>query len=496
MELTLKEGRSGSPASWAGFARSERKRYLARFWAPWTIVLLGAAMGGCGEPSPGAAVSAPATAANDTVSPENTDELLSNAIRLLTSGHSGNATAFDQVRKMLNNWLHATGAGDDLTMKPELERLLEPMIESERLAEVASKRFAVRDAEHVRDAFLFRDVAQRAQGDALTELDRARAVLEWVGTYIHSVPPDEVEHLVLGPLYTLMMGRGTDVERAWLYMMLLRQLKIETVLVGYPSAEEPEQIVPWTPGVVSQGEVYLFDVNAGRPIAGAGEEEIATLRACAADPTILQGHHMGAEARPQASDLREATLLVEATPMYWSPRMALLESKLSGERGVVLYHDYGSQEGESFLERLARAAGDAIDTQRVVLWQYPFEVERFRLDTDRRVEQERLRFLAPLTQVPAVEQARVAQLRGEWEQAIPRLQSVRAMEGTTKLQRRFIPQAQESSTYWLGLATLEKGDYTTAANWFRLYLNKYPDGRWAAGAQTNLTEAEQQAAAS
>ncbi len=81
------------------------------------------------------------------------------------------------------------------------------------------------------------------------------------------------------PWETLLFGRGTAAERAWVFILLLRQLDIDAAMLAIdaapakqglgtsvPSQKGEQPLRPWCVGVLVEGEVYLFDPLLGLPV--------------------------------------------------------------------------------------------------------------------------------------------------------------------------------------------------------------------------------------
>lgn len=218
------------------------------------------------------------------------------------------------------------------------------------------------------------------------------------------------------PWETLLFGRGTAMERAWVFILLCRQQRLDAVLLalgdptdaGKPDGKSAlpgeeslreESLRPWAVAVLSEGALYLFDPVLGLPIpapdgvkldaAGQLDIEPATLAQVVADEALLRQLDAG-PAHPypvKSSDLKRIVALVEASPSYLALRMKLVEARLDPQQNMVL---------STAPTRLA--AGDLKARPQVAetrLWTLPLETIRRRLQLSPRRIAQRLRAQLP-----------------------------------------------------------------------------------------------------
>ena len=156
---------------------------------------------------------------------------------------------------------------------------------------------------------------------------------------------------------TLFLGHGTSWERAWTYILLLRQRGIAAAVLAIrktepAAANQPakETLEPWCVGVLigdKEKSLYLFDPKLGLPIPGpngvvadtAGWLDVrpATLSQVTANPKLLDQLALGD--KPYwvgKAELKRVVALVEASPLYLSGRAKRIETRLVGDRRLVL----------------------------------------------------------------------------------------------------------------------------------------------------------------
>lgn len=462
------------------------------FWSRGLVasLILMTIASGCDNASPGAS----ASTSSQVVTKTNSEELLRSALNLLREEQEGGeffdrgpqqARSFVRVQELLNQWLQTGGSAEGGALDERVRHRLQQVFESDEMAEIEADRFHKRDAEHLRNCFLLRDVATRIQSEGAPTLDRARSIFDWVQRNVHPLVPEyDGDHLPLGPYNTLLTGRGDALEQAWLFMALLRQLKIDAVLVAHAAANDESRFVPWAVGVLDANDLYVFNFQRGRLGVDASGEQPLTLRAAAAQPDLLLAEWQGSE----TLDPTRPAVFLESDPSYWAPRMQLLESKLAGSQAAML-----SDSVERLVRRVTEATGEVVG-DRIILWPLPIAVWRQLRSGDPNFEQAKLQSLGPFAIFAAFINIRVHQLRGDWPRAIRELQDINVMKeqaaNLTRLQRDLLDQAAEAATYWLGLCVFEQGEFELAADWLQRYLDRYGrQGRWSPSAQALLDQA-------
>ena len=133
------------------------------------------------------------------------------------------------------------------------------------------------------------------------------------------------------PWQSMLYGRGDYAERAKLMMLMLRQLKIDSVLLAVG-----ETAKPWAVAVAIGDDYYLFDTKLGLPIPGEKLGSIATLKMVQKNPKLLTALDLSTDesladdtkywVRPD--DLKSLTALIYASPDSASKRMKALQRDL------------------------------------------------------------------------------------------------------------------------------------------------------------------------
>ena len=143
------------------------------------------------------------------------------------------------------------------------------------------------------------------------------------------------------PAQTLLFSRGDYVERAKLFMLLLNQLEIDSVMLETEINGTPK---PWAVGVNIGGKLYMFDTKLGLPIPVGQSLQIATFSQLKSQPELLDELDLSVKESlkdetkywVKGDQLKETKALVYFTPESTSYRYFELESKLIGETRMNL----------------------------------------------------------------------------------------------------------------------------------------------------------------
>ena len=402
-----------------------------------------------------------------------------------------NQQALEQIVGRLNQWIQLQNVDQHWEADPLVKTLPEAFQRLTVVRRLADLHFSQPDGTLLREAIWLRDVARMAQGEAVSELEKAVALFDWTVRNIQLDAPPEAEAAKSPnlPWHTLLFGHGLAEDRAWVFILLARQLGIDAVMLALPNPQAPKGYRPWAVGVLSQGELYLFDPELGLPLPQAGGTGVATLGQLAADDSLLRQLDLEEHAYPvRADDLSELIALIEASPGYLSRRMQIVESHLAGDRYVTL-----SVEASKLAQRVARCQG----VGQARLWLLPYE--RIAEQMHMTPEQTRITMLEALPfQVAGATlwKARILHLMGHLTgkngantlYMASRPSEVEMAEADLKpAQREVLKRRKQAASYWLGLIAMERGRYETAIQHFeRRTLKDWPDSPWTAGARFNL----------
>jgi len=359
-----------------------------------------------------------------------------------------------QVVSRLNQWVDTQEKPGAPKLDPMLATLPADLLKLPMVKNLAQAHFTAYDGYMLMEAVWLRDASRSkwAGGESADELQVARNLFDWTVRNIQTDydKPDRVPQV---PWETLFLGHGTTWERAWTYILLLRQRGIDAVLLALPTekssgAAKPgeEPLRPWCVGVLigdtKDGKVvknlYLFDPKLCLPIPGpdgitadkAGRLDVqpATLDQITKNPKLLDRLALGSDAPywAQKADLKRVVAWVEASPIYCSPRAKRIEARLTGNQKLVLNAE-PSQQGDHL---------KAVGLSDARLWNLPYTTLQRRLASDPDVVSQRLIAYVPFMTGPGspLYKGRIMHLKGKlfeekeavayYQRARPRTQSV------------------------------------------------------------------------
>ncbi|MDR0704307.1 MAG: tetratricopeptide repeat protein [Planctomycetaceae bacterium] len=354
------------------------------------------------------------------------------------------------------------------------------------------------DVEYLKQCTWTRNLSNWARGEKQVLLDRAVNLLDWTTCNIDfrekTVQINQNQTIDMPQQYpwqTLLLGYSTLWDRTWLFMELLRQQRIDSVLLSVPLPEQPDLPLFWAVGVLLDGEVYLFLPPYGMPVPGyskptIGEDgslifpEIATLSQVLKDDQLLRQLDFSEQQKfPITSTMLQKTAAyLLATPESASMRMKVLESELSGEQNMVLYTDIQEQ-------RRLFSAIPSIKT--VEIWKYPFRTKFEQLFVGQRTRLFMEPLVMPNQRLPDPKRqdipfplwtGRVLYFKGQHlgqQNAITAYQNARVPDRDIMEYRKIDPNFRNNPVlaagiqmvainagYWLGLASFEVNSISAA----------------------------------
>jgi hypothetical protein len=402
-----------------------------------------------------------------------------------------------QIVDRLNQWIRTQQAPADWQLDPLVATLPAPLADLPLVKSLDRMEFPRFDGYALQEAVWLRDAGSWARGDALDDLDRAGSLFDWTVRNMQ-LERESDGRIPLFPWESLLFGRGTATERAWVFVLLARQLGIDAAVLAVGDKASPRL---WCVAVLIEGKAYLFDPLLGLPIPSpegvkfdeAGQLIIqpATLAQVRADEKLLR--QLDADAAHvypiHAADLKYLAVMLEASPTYLSKRMKLLESRLAGSRKMVLS-----------ISPTAQAAQwnkvDGLDDAR--LWPWPFQTIERRAHLDSREVQAQLAAILPFYGMPSapLRRGRVLQLKGKFigdEGAIHYYQMARPSNAEVSassahpMEKLIYLRGKQDASYWLGLIAYQRAGYRSAIDYFaNRTLLAMPNGPWSDGARYNL----------
>jgi tetratricopeptide (TPR) repeat protein len=420
---------------------------------------------------------------------------------LRTTEEFQTADALKTVVDRLNQWIKHNPATDEWHADPLVETLPEELRGLPPLQSLGALSFPLSDGADLQLVVWLNEIANRARGADSQPIAIAQGLFDWVVRNIQ-IERDTAAVVPYLARDTLILGRGTAIDRAWLFVLLGRQQGLEIVMLALPGNEPGESLRPWLPAVLVDGELYLFDTRLGMPLPGPDGKPVATLKDLLADEKLLRNLDVDEQRiyPVKGADLEHVTALIEGSPMYISRRMQLVGADLPGKESLVL-----TVQPSRLAERVK--AHPHIDT--VNLWPLPYQRIDGLMKADRETQQKAQLDFAQFQQpTPILWQARVLHLVGTLDGdkgANAQYQAARPPDADLKTYRAKAPEkdrerveanlvqiraAKQTASYWLGLVAYERGNYGAAIDYLRTRtLEAFPDGPWTAGARYNLARA-------
>ena len=445
--------------------------------------------------------------------------LLDSLVSMVQPDRLGVSSDPKSAADLMNEWLPRCGAKDapGAELDSTTTELAKGVLGQERLAELSGPRFVARDAAHLRNAILFKQAGEFAVSSAADDVDRVTQLFHYAMRNVALASSGDNARIPLSPYEIMLFGRGSAEDRAWIFAELLRQLRIDAIIVRPQVAEEPESQESgagdrWLVGVLLEDEVYLFDPRLGWPIPSPADDgktplvrKPARLAEVVDNPELLSRIDVDDEHKYplRTEDLKAVRVELIAHDQYWATRMSQLEASLAGERAVTLYDGLGSgRAGPGLVERVAAAGGSFWDRDDISVWPHPQQsVDRHaQLEEggDQQLLVRHFPFQAPVPVTANVEEqkvevgrprrqqleTRIAQLEGRYEDAIKSYQLIR-ISGSFHPQLPVPPElrlmnarAADDAMYWVGISQYELGDIKAAAETFSMYLRSSDGGPW------------------
>jgi tetratricopeptide (TPR) repeat protein len=429
-----------------------------------------------------------------------------------------------QIRDRLNQWVQQQKPTVAWQRDPLIATLPEEYRKLPVFKQLEVVEYSPQDMGALQEAIWLRDISRTARGSQLDDASVAEQLFDWTIRNIQLVAdgadkidgsassdaPSKLEDTakpegadktesadqakVAEPAkprpqsatQILLLGRGTARQRAWIFLLLLRQQGLEGVMLGIPG--DSSQVREWLPALVADKDLYLFDPQLGMPIPGPAGKP-ATLAEVATDDGLLRKLDLSST-RPypvRSEELKDLVAYVEASPAYLARRMKLIEAKLSGQNKAVL---------SASPEQVARHLDRRPLIKDVRCWTMPYELIAFQMQMKPEDREAIGRELVVFQEVPALVRGRALQFKGalDGEKGAKAfyLKAHRSNESLARahmhpVQRGVWETAKQDASYWLGTIALEQQNYPVAVDYFsRRTLELHPDGPWTDGAHYNL----------
>ncbi|MBX3444640.1 MAG: hypothetical protein KF774_19735 [Planctomyces sp.] len=394
----------------------------------------------------------------------------------------------------------------------------EAWLTGETLARAGSASYSQRDMHHLTTARLLGQVASGVLQRESDPLEQALDLWDYVVRQTLLEPDDSAVTRPRTPLEALLVGRATAADRAWTFAELLRQLRLDAVIVQ-PSGNAVRNV--WLIGVVRpEGGLWLFEPRIGVPIPAPGFKPAgldiplpATLAEVRAQPELLR--QLDTEEHPyplQGPEFERVAIRIIGDSTIFSERMARLQNSLSG--GLIEVFDglgASSLREPGLGDRIVAAgSGGGWTREDVSVWEYPEQQQAAFIETGAESSPAwqtiTEAFLGPTIfstvkgqddqSIPVVERTRdplrrvrLVHLSGRYADALPLYLRIRtaarvpAVLPTDPALMQRLQQAMPGNNlvadfacYWTALCQYEQGRSDLTLQMLRQYVRDFPIG--------------------
>ncbi len=449
---------------------------------------------GCGRP----VVSDTTSKSADAPVVASSDDVLTSALYQLHPENFGINSNTDKPVSLLNSWRFKKAENSGPVDQPIPADAPPGWILPDEETRLAQAKFDIGDAIHIRDAMFSHSVAGYLSDRGSDELAKVAVVVDFVCRTIALWKDDEIE-IPLPPFLTFQLGRGSADDRAWICADLLRQLRLDTVVLR-AKKDVKESTDNWLLGVRIDDQIYLFDMRLGLPVFGGATEKgiaIARLSEIASHPEWLAQMSVNEPYRLTAEEIHDSAVYVVTSSNFWCHRLLPLEQTLPADEICVLFDPLTNKDQSSgLLHRIAAAGGWPIDSLK--LWRYPQRQSEASRHPTQESSQELQRLLMPFN-VPIpfkigddgkpimgsperkLQRYRMEHLLGKFAEATSKYLSIRHLEVERNPPdlERLNRMASEDAFYWTSQCKFELGDHEGAIEQLSAYLKKYDrKGKW------------------
>jgi len=322
-------------------------------------------------------------------------QLLASGLEMMKPESLGITSQEQQVVDALNNWAGECGKSQSAPADDPAAKgsdATSTKAGSEEFADL----YDLADIEHIRNAWLLRQLGNGVVHSQQTDLDRIVGLFDLT---VRTVAlNNSFDPLTPQTTYdTVVVGRGRAEDRAWVFGELLRQAGFDSVILR-PKTSAPapasstkpaaktgasaDSSAPrWLVGVLLDKQVHLFDPTLGWPIPSPDDKPTsmtvrrpATLAQVIADDGLLRKLDVSPEKKYplRAADLKSVQVEIITSSRYSEPRIKRIESFLAGNRSTMVYAPLADVGGRPGLRaRVEAAGGGAWKKEDVSVWDYP-----------------------------------------------------------------------------------------------------------------------------
>lgn len=329
-----------------------------------------------------------------------------NALDILQPQKLGISTGNVSAIQQLNDWIttYDSSEEDASALTDQSKEILEKYLTSEEAKELMSMRFVLRDGLHIRDCYLYKKMGEKIQKKTDNRLEQVVALFYYVTRLVELDFPAS-SPFPMTPQEVLMSGSGSAQDRAVIFAGILRQLKIDSILIQPASKNKKTQTTKSSPvlmGVLIQGKVYLFDMQLGLPIPALGDvttvlpQNPATLADVLRQDEILRQLDVNKKMPYplKAKDFQSLQIKIVINNRFWSVANFRLHFSLAGDHSAIVYSSLeDSESGDGIISRIMKFAKKRWKQEDISVWKYPEQQYERREKRDPKQEELRFGFL-------------------------------------------------------------------------------------------------------
>lgn len=215
-------------------------------------------------------------------------------------------------------------------------------LESDDWDTLTQQVFTAVDGEYLAESLLLRDAMQSLDLKDLPPLQQAESAFAWICRQIYT---SDSLHPLAPSWWVLQAGSASGMDRAYVFLDVMRQLGLDGCLIGPPDLARIRSIfqsgnqLHYAPiravGVRVGADIYLFNPWLGKPILAKGKT--ATLVQVRADNSLVADLSKNSSIKPDESAKWEVWLAQPFSAL--APRMEWLERQMKASNPVRLHAD-------------------------------------------------------------------------------------------------------------------------------------------------------------
>lgn len=433
------------------------------------------------------------------------EQLIENAIQPARLGAEADESTTAQE---LNRWWleYGPGSAESLTYEPEYLSSLQTFMGADAANLATANTFSRKDVAHLATALSMRLAGLTLTTPLTSDREKVTRSFYFVVRNMQIVSNASAQPSTF-PYQALLWGRGRAEDRIWAFVELLRQIRIDAVLVTPADDENAYPLV----GVVIDEGILLFDPILGLPIpsltADADDDALpmmaATYSEALGNDEVFRQLDATDTAYPWSSEaLHNVKLLLVGADPTFSPRMEALQKVLPASGIDPITFDGWSldtTQGNALQRRIEAATERLADVHASVgVWSYPL-VQAASYDLENGIDGSQLasiylRLKAPtvrtlqtdpeteeiseviVTAAQTMQDVRSLHIQGEFEDAMRGYLPMRSsyQQYATSENR----EAVELAGFWTAICQFELQRSDLSIPGLQVYFRDYPSGQF------------------